>query len=352
MQIAPRIHSRPRRHPTRASSSSATQSCSARGDDILSRLSGWEVTVDAEVGRSTVGGLEVLQRERARIGDIVVVHLGHNDGASRATFRSRIDAVMDELAGVDRVLWLNLAEFDQWVPATDEELAAAPARWPNLEIVEWRSVAASDPAYLYSDGIHLPPPGRRAMADLIGESVDSWVASRGPAALLTLRFGLHDPGRPRPAGFLPGPPVAVAPFGAGWRAVDGAGNLLSSGGTRGRVTGRDVAAIASRVAITATGDGYWLASADGAVLAFGDAGFYGDTASRDLAAPIVAMTASPSGRGYWLLGGDGGVFAFGDAPFRGSAVGAGPPGSRAIGLVPAPDGYTVVTWRPAGAATP
>ncbi|MCZ7536460.1 MAG: hypothetical protein M5T61_11500 [Acidimicrobiia bacterium] len=150
-------------------------------DDVVSRLSGWETTVDAEVGRSTVGGLDVLRRERERIGDLVVVHLGHNDGASRELFRTRIDEVMAELSGVERVVWLDLVEFDAWVAGANEELAAAASRWPNLEIAPWQSVATSDPTYLYSDGIHLPPPGRSAMADLVGETVDSWVASRGPA---------------------------------------------------------------------------------------------------------------------------------------------------------------------------
>ncbi len=34
--------------------------------------------------------------------------------------------------------------------------------------------------------------------------------------------------------------------------------------------------------------------------------------------PIVGMAVTPTGNGYWLVASDGGIFAFGDAKFSGS----------------------------------
>jgi len=307
-------------------------------DDIVARLAGWNVTVDAEVSRSTVGGLEALRRDRASIGDLVVVHLGHNDGASRELFRRRIDEIMSDLSGVEHVIWLNLAEFDDWVRGANDELAAASARWANLEIADWSSVAASDPAYLYSDGLHLPPPGREAIAGLIGARVDAWAVSRGPAELLSLRFrsgaGSALP-RPAPAGVLAGPPAFVTATAAGWLAGDRQGDIV---GSDGRASGLDPSNTGSVIGLATTSDGrgYWLVTDSGTVTAHGSAGQYGDTGSLTLSAPIVGMAATPSGRGYWLGAADGGVFAFGDAAFYGAASDV--PGTSVVGIAARPDG--------------
>ncbi|MGI8793948.1 MAG: L,D-transpeptidase family protein [Acidimicrobiales bacterium] len=72
------------------------------------------------------------------------------------------------------------------------------------------------------------------------------------------------------------------------------------------------------MAVTPSGNGYWLVSSDGGIFSFGDAGFHGSTGSMTLNAPIVGITATPTGRGYWLVASDGGVFSFGDAKFFGS----------------------------------
>ena len=317
-------------------------------DDITARLAGWDVLIDAEVARSTPGGLEVIRRERARVGDFVVVHLGHNDGAAREMFRRRIDDVMSELAGVERVVWLNLAEFDDWVAGANEELVAAASRWPNLEIADWRSVAGSDPSFLYSDGIHLPPPGRHAMASLVGERVDAWVASRGPAELHTLRFapGAGGPPRPRSAGPVAGPPVAVAQADPGWWASDSAGNVVASGGAEppdaaSTDPGEHRAVVG--LAVSPGGRSGWLVDEAGHVAAFGSARHHGDAVSMPLAARVSAIAATPTGNGYWLASADGGVFAFGDAAFLGAASGSSAAPVAGIAARPDGRGYWLVT---------
>jgi hypothetical protein len=71
-------------------------------------------------------------------------------------------------------------------------------------------------------------------------------------------------------------------------------------------------------AATPSGLGTWLAASDGGVFTFGNAGFHGSLGGVALNKPIVGMAATPSGNGYWLVASDGGVFTFGDAGFYGS----------------------------------
>src|SRR5207245_2133622 len=70
------------------------------------------VTVDAQVSRSLVGAVSVLQQARPRIADVAVVALGTNDGTDPAEFAHRIDLVMGALQGVSHVLWIDQREFE------------------------------------------------------------------------------------------------------------------------------------------------------------------------------------------------------------------------------------------------
>jgi hypothetical protein len=83
------------------------------------------------------------------------------------------------------------------------------------------------------------------------------------------------------------------------------------------------------MATTPTGNGYWMVGADGGVFAFGDAVYRGSSGQIDPskpaggsnsfvpAAPVVNMAVSPSGNGYWLVATDGAIYSFGDARYGG-----------------------------------
>ncbi len=75
------------------------------------------------------------------------------------------------------------------------------------------------------------------------------------------------------------------------------------------------------MAATASGDAYWLASADGNVYAVGKAAYFGSMAGQPLNAPVVGIAAAPDDGGYWLVAADGGVFAFGSGSSFGSLGG-------------------------------
>ncbi len=113
--------------------------------------------------------------------------------------------------------------------------------------------------------------------------------------------------------------------GAGYWAATATGAIYAFGGAKfygglgGTALNRPVTGVTPRT----TGHGSWLYASDGGVVSFGDAPFYGSTGAMHLNQPIVSMAATPSGHGYWLLASDGGVFSFGDADFYGSMASLG-----------------------------
>jgi len=71
------------------------------------------------------------------------------------------------------------------------------------------------------------------------------------------------------------------------------------------------------MAVTPSGNGYWLVASDGGIFTFGDAGFHGSTGAMTLNQPITSVIQTRLG--YDLVAADGGVFNF-NSPFLGSGA--------------------------------
>ncbi|MGE0880804.1 MAG: hypothetical protein AB7L13_20500 [Acidimicrobiia bacterium] len=121
---------------------------------------------------------------------------------------------------------------------------------------------------------------------------------------------------------LNGIAVAIAPTatGQGFWVASATGDVLPYGDAvgQGTLTNLRLNQPIVGMAATTSGNGYWLVASDGGVFAFGDARFYGSTGSIRLNQPVVGIAATATNEGYWLVASDGGVFAFGDARFYGS----------------------------------
>jgi hypothetical protein len=92
------------------------------------------------------------------------------------------------------------------------------------------------------------------------------------------------------------------------------------------------------MAVTPSGDGYWMVASDGGIFSFGDADFYGSEGGRVIDSPVVGLAATGDGGGYWETTRDGSVYAFGDA------TGGDPNqidlgGLLTTGIVSTPTGY-------------
>jgi hypothetical protein len=147
-------------------------------DDLLAAFPGTDTNVDAIESRSLLGTTPVLVAHPDLLGDVVVLDLGYNDMPDGAVFRERVDAMMQALANVPRVVWLTQSVFQPTRVAMNDELRAAADRYPNLDVVDWDAQVAAHPEYVYADGIHLTPPGRAAFAAGVQQRIDAYRMSR------------------------------------------------------------------------------------------------------------------------------------------------------------------------------
>jgi hypothetical protein len=248
---------------------------------------GWSVTIDAEVGRTTAEGAAILAAMHGQLPPVVVVELGNNDGENPSAFGARVDDVMRELAGVQNVVWYSMSPFASWVPGANDVLRAAAARWPNLSIADWSTVAETSPGVLSGSGPHLLPDGARAFADLLYRMIDP-IVDRPIAGRVAVVMSFRAPAREISRPFVRVEPVQHAP-----RAWLFGGTTIASGKRQP------------------------LVAADGGVFAYAGTRFYGALGTARAGLRIVHVRPTATGLGYWLYTAGGGIFAFGDARFCG-----------------------------------
>jgi hypothetical protein len=125
--------------------------------------------VDAAVSRQVSDGVAVLEgrQQAGTLGDAVVIHLGTNGSFTSGQF----DRIMEVLAGVERVVFVNLRVPRDWESGDNATLAEGVARYQNAVLVDWHAVANEHPEYFYEDEIHLNPEGAAAYSALVAESV-------------------------------------------------------------------------------------------------------------------------------------------------------------------------------------
>ncbi|MFP4514341.1 MAG: hypothetical protein ACLFRV_15480, partial [Acidimicrobiales bacterium] len=134
-------------------------------------LSEWSVTYDAVGSRRLAQAVDLFEQRRSEIGEAVVIHLGNNyiEG-ERGDYAGQIDEVMGRLWWVPRVVWVTLSEVSPTRAAMNAQLHEAAERWPNMRVADWASLIAANPDWSW-DGLHLAPEGRRALAELISETL-------------------------------------------------------------------------------------------------------------------------------------------------------------------------------------
>ena len=131
---------------------------------------GWDVVFDAEVGRSTLAGARTVASRRPTPTDSLVVSLGANDAGSLPLFRRRVDQVLAAAGPAPHIYWLTIREVRPYYAPANGVLREAAARHPNLTVLDWNA-ASNGPGLTARDGLHLTPPGARAMTDTVTAAV-------------------------------------------------------------------------------------------------------------------------------------------------------------------------------------
>ena len=100
---------------------------------------------------------QILQQLKTagQLGAEVVVALSTNGPISDADF----DQMMGVLQGASRVVFVNVHVDKPWQDPNNQVLAAGAARYPNVVIADWATLAAQNPAWFGSDGTHLAIDG-------------------------------------------------------------------------------------------------------------------------------------------------------------------------------------------------
>lgn len=110
--------------------------------------------------------LDVIQQLGTELGPIVVIDVGYNDIAD--TYAAGLDEVMRALLAndVQRVVWVTLEEAaDVWL-SIDDQIRAAPARWPQLVVADWGPTVTDEP-WLFKDVVHLNHDGGVALGQFL-----------------------------------------------------------------------------------------------------------------------------------------------------------------------------------------
>lgn len=125
------------------------------------------VLVDAAEGRQFAAAPERLTAlaDRLDTADAVVIALGTNGPIAEAD----LDSVM-QLASGTRVVFVNIHVPRPWESINNAALIAAADRY-GAGLVDWKSAAAANGAWLSSDGYHLSGTGRSEWAALVAATL-------------------------------------------------------------------------------------------------------------------------------------------------------------------------------------
>jgi hypothetical protein len=145
-------------------------------DAIEVGFSGWGVTLDAEVGRSSSSGVALAQDAAAQGADAVVVELGTNDSSS-ATFRDHLIETLDSLAVVPLVIWQTAkGPIDATnIPAVNETIREVVPAYANVAIADWEAFVPADA--LQKDGIHPGAGFEQLESELLVPMLSGWRAA-------------------------------------------------------------------------------------------------------------------------------------------------------------------------------
>ena len=151
------------------------------GDSILAGLSrryrneacetlvplGWQVSVEAEVGKAIDLGLRVVNKKLPQGFDAAVIFLGTNYGAKQDFYKETLNKILDELSPRPVIIF-TVTEFKPIIREVNMVIEEELRTRPNLWLVDWREVSKG-PGILWSDGIHPSTQGNEVLLQEIVE---------------------------------------------------------------------------------------------------------------------------------------------------------------------------------------
>jgi lysophospholipase L1-like esterase len=139
-------------------------------------LPGWQIDTSAFRGRHTDDGVAEIVA-RPNLPDVIFVSLGTNDlPSATASFETQVDRVLDAAGPSRCVLWANIARppyAGVSYAGYNQVLKRLSYARPNLNVVDWAGITASQRGLLGSDGVHATPEGYAVRAQAIASAIAS-----------------------------------------------------------------------------------------------------------------------------------------------------------------------------------
>jgi hypothetical protein len=131
------------------------------------------INVDAAVSRQWSEGESILQelKSSGQLGGEVIVALGTNGPIAATDF----DNMMAILNGASRIVFVNTHVDQPWQDPNNAVIADGAARYPNVYVADWATLATQNPQWFGSDGTHLAidGSGADALASLITNTLNN-----------------------------------------------------------------------------------------------------------------------------------------------------------------------------------
>jgi lysophospholipase L1-like esterase len=149
----------------------------AIGDSVIIGAAGeLEQTIDnlsieADVGLQAPAAIDILSKRRDanQLGEVVVVHIGSNGAFSEEQFKE----MMEVLADVHRVVFVNVKVPRPWEQPNNAVLADGVQQYSNAVLLDWYAASVGRPELFVKDGIHLQHEGQRVYTDLIAAYLEA-----------------------------------------------------------------------------------------------------------------------------------------------------------------------------------
>jgi lysophospholipase L1-like esterase len=134
--------------------------------DALEPL-GWNVTVDAVMGRNTSQAVRSLRSHLSSVGQVLVILIGHNDGIDPSSYHQNLSRLIDLVPEARWILLLTNYEFERGRDRMNLVLYDLANSDGRIQIVDWNDVVQGTDGAIKGDGIHLTTVGEHALADTI-----------------------------------------------------------------------------------------------------------------------------------------------------------------------------------------
>jgi peptidoglycan/LPS O-acetylase OafA/YrhL len=146
----------------------------AFGDSVMLGASGaleaevFNVDLHAKVA-SQAGGLRssiASQVDSGNVRDLVLLQLGNNGIITEAQLRG----MLDDLAGVPRVVLINARVPRPWMEPNNALIAELAPEYPNVVLADWAAASEGHREYFVKDGVHLTGVGAQVYTEVIAEA--------------------------------------------------------------------------------------------------------------------------------------------------------------------------------------